>query len=81
LTREQIQERVRKWALQIASDYAGRESLLLLGVLKGAVIFLADLARAIPLDCTFDFLAAVQLRPEHPQHRKRPSHKGHGCGD
>lgn len=58
LTREQIQERVLEMGAAIARDYAG-ESLLLLGVLKGAVIFLADLARAIPLDCSFDFIAAA----------------------
>jgi hypoxanthine phosphoribosyltransferase len=57
LSREQIQQRVTEMAAQIATDFAG-ESLLLLGVLKGSVIFLADLARALPLECSFDFLAA-----------------------
>lgn len=57
LSREQIQQRVTEMAVEIANDFAG-ESLLLLGVLKGSVIFLADLARALPLECSFDFLAA-----------------------
>jgi hypoxanthine phosphoribosyltransferase len=57
LSREQIQKRVAELAAQIAKDYAG-DSLLLLGILKGSVIFLADLARAIPIECSFDFLAA-----------------------
>ena len=41
----------------IGRDFAGQQ-LLLCGVLKGAAIFLADLLRAIPLDCTYDFVAA-----------------------
>ena len=43
-------------AEQITKDYAG-ESIVLIGVLKGAALFLADLARAIDVDCTFDFVA------------------------
>ncbi|MBI2677433.1 MAG: hypoxanthine phosphoribosyltransferase [Candidatus Koribacter versatilis] len=53
---EQIQQRVRELAAQIAADFRG-EPLVLLGVLKGACIFLADLARNVQLDCSFDFLA------------------------
>jgi hypoxanthine phosphoribosyltransferase len=41
---------------QITRDFAG-ESVVLIGVLKGATIFLADLAREINLDATFDFMA------------------------
>lgn len=41
---------------QIDHDYAG-QSVLLLGVLKGAAVFLADLSRSISVDCTFDFVA------------------------
>ncbi len=47
---------VRKIGAQITSDYAGRQPLLL-GVLKGAVVFLADLMRAIDLPTEIDFLA------------------------
>lgn len=56
ITRDTIQARVAELGAQIGRDYAGK-TLLLLGVLKGAAIFLADLARAIPLDCAFDFLS------------------------
>ncbi len=56
LTRDQIHARVQQLGAQISRDFAG-ESLLLIGVLKGAAIFLADLARAIALDCTFDFIS------------------------
>src|SRR5437868_4161311 len=55
-SREQIQKRVREIAAQISADFHG-EPVVLLGVLKGACIFLADLARNIELDCSFDFLA------------------------
>lgn len=55
-TKEQIAERTRQIGAQITADYAG-QSIVLIGVLKGAAIFLADLARAIDVDNTFDFVA------------------------
>src|SRR6195952_2957216 len=55
-SREQIAERVAAIGQQITEDYAG-QSIVLIGVLKGAAIFLADLARSIDLDNTFDFVA------------------------
>jgi hypoxanthine phosphoribosyltransferase len=56
IDRDTIQARVGEMGAQIGRDYGGGP-LVLLGVLKGAAFFLADLARAIPRDCTFDFLA------------------------
>jgi len=53
---EQIAERVKAIGAQISEEYAG-QSVVLIGVLKGAAIFLADLARAITVDNTFDFVA------------------------
>jgi hypoxanthine phosphoribosyltransferase len=55
-TQEQIAERVRAIGAQISADYAD-DSIVLIGVLKGAAIFLADLARAITVSNTFDFVA------------------------
>jgi hypoxanthine phosphoribosyltransferase len=55
-TNEAIQERVRAIGLEIDRDFAGQR-IVLVGVLKGAAIFLADLARNINVDCTFDFVA------------------------
>lgn len=55
-SREQIAKRVAEMGAQITRDFAG-ESVVLIGVLKGATIFLADLAREINLDATFDFMA------------------------
>jgi hypoxanthine phosphoribosyltransferase len=52
----QIADRVREIGEQISGDYAG-ESIVLIGVLKGAAIFLSDLARAITVNNTFDFVS------------------------
>jgi hypoxanthine phosphoribosyltransferase len=51
-----LQARVRELGREISADYVGRE-LLLLGVLKGAVFFMADLMRAITVPCEIDFMA------------------------
>src|ERR1700751_5736047 len=53
---ERLQTRVAELAAQIDADYAGRE-LLLVGVLKGAVMVMADLARAIRLPVQMDWMA------------------------
>ncbi len=55
-SQSEIADRVRQIGQEISADYAG-ESVVLIGVLKGAAIFLADLARAITVDNTFDFVA------------------------
>ncbi len=56
LSRDQIRQRVQEMGEQITRDYAG-QSIILVGVLKGATIFLSDLARSTDLDATFDFIA------------------------
>ena len=53
---ERIVERVGELGRQVSEDFAG-EQVLLIGVLKGAAFFLADLAREITVDATFDFIA------------------------
>lgn len=55
-SRDQLAQRVRAIGQQISADYAGRP-IVLIGVLKGAAIFLSDLARSITVDNTFDFVA------------------------
>lgn len=55
-TEEQIGERVNELAAQIARDYEGKD-LLLVGVLKGAVMIMADLARALDRHVTMDWMA------------------------
>ncbi len=56
ITPERLQERVAQLAAQIDADYAGRD-LLLVVVLKGAVMVLADLARAMHLPVEMDWMA------------------------
>ena len=54
-SRQQIAQRVAEMGAQITRDFVG-EPVILVGVLKGAAIFLSDLARQIQLDATFDFI-------------------------
>jgi hypoxanthine phosphoribosyltransferase len=56
ISHARIQKKIRQLALEIRNDFPD-EPLLLVGVLKGAVMFLADLARQIPGEVTFDFIA------------------------
>jgi hypoxanthine phosphoribosyltransferase len=53
---EELQSRVVELGREVTHDYAGR-GLLLVGVLKGAFMFMSDLARAIRLPVEFDFMA------------------------
>ncbi|HEY7457038.1 MAG TPA: hypoxanthine phosphoribosyltransferase [Solirubrobacterales bacterium] len=53
---EDLQRRVAELGREISADYAGRE-LFMVGVLKGAVIFLADLMRRLEVPCEIDFMA------------------------
>ena len=55
ISREQIARRVVEMGAEITRDFAGR-SVIFVGVLKGAAIFLSDLAREVRLDATFDFI-------------------------
>src|SRR2546423_7038748 len=56
VTEDELQGRVAALGRQITADYAGRPPLLV-GVLKGAFMFMSDLARAIDLPVEFDFMA------------------------
>ncbi|MFP5577921.1 MAG: hypoxanthine phosphoribosyltransferase [Acidimicrobiia bacterium] len=56
LSDEQIRERIVELGAEIARDYAGRDPILV-AVLKGAFIFMADLARAVQIPLEVDFMA------------------------
>ena len=56
ITSEEIGARVRELGQQITNDYAGQD-ILMIGVLRGAVIFMSDLARAIKRPIDIDFMA------------------------
>lgn len=62
ITAEALRQRVAELGAAITHDYAGRD-LVLVGVLKGVFIFMADLIRAIHLPISVDFLAISQYRP------------------
>jgi hypoxanthine phosphoribosyltransferase len=71
ISREDVARRVKELGAQITKDYAG-QSVNLVGVLKGAAIFLADLARQVDLDATFDFIGVSSYgnRPSPTQELK-----------
>lgn len=56
VSRERLQARVREMAAEVSTDYAGRD-ILVIGVLKGAVFFTADLVREMSIPCEMDFMA------------------------
>lgn len=57
LTEAEIQRRVAELAEAISADYAGEDELILVGVLKGAFIFLADLSRRLTIPRAIEFMA------------------------
>ena len=56
LSEEQIRDIVSRLGRQISEDYKGRK-LLMVSVLKGSVVFMADLMRAITIPCGIDFMS------------------------
>lgn len=56
ISEEELKEICKNLGAQISKDYAGK-NLLLVSVLKGAVVFLADLLREITCDCEIDFMS------------------------
>jgi hypoxanthine phosphoribosyltransferase len=71
ISRQDIAKRVSELGMQITKDFAG-QSVNLVGVLKGAAIFLSDLARQVSLDATFDFIGVSSYgnRPSPTQELK-----------
>jgi hypoxanthine phosphoribosyltransferase len=57
-SRDQIARRVRELAAVISADYAGRD-LVLIGILRGAFVFLADLVRQLTIPVVVDFVGAA----------------------
>lgn len=53
---DELRDRVRQMGAKISNDYSGKE-LILIGVLKGSVIFMADLLKEITIPCKMDFMA------------------------
>lgn len=60
VTEQQLRDKIAELAKQVGADYADQEpgaDLLLVGVLKGAVMFMTDLARALPMPTQLEFMA------------------------
>jgi hypoxanthine phosphoribosyltransferase len=53
---DDLQRRVRELGVEISADYEGKD-LIMIGVLKGAVLFMADLMRELEVPCEVDFMA------------------------
>jgi hypoxanthine phosphoribosyltransferase len=62
LTQEQLQHRISQLGAEISRDYAGKD-LVMIGVLKGVLFFMADLLRAITIPAAVDFLAISRYGP------------------
>jgi hypoxanthine phosphoribosyltransferase len=77
LSRETIAQRVAEMGEEIARDFRG-QSIIFVGVLKGAAVFLSDLARQVPLDSTFDFIG-VSSYGNRPTAKEDPA--GHAAWD
>ena len=58
---EEIAERVQELGVQITAEYSGKE-LVLVGVLKGSCVFMADLMRVIDLPLTIDFMSVSSYK-------------------
>ena len=76
---EQLKARIGELAAQIDADYAGRD-LLLIGVLKGAVMVMADLARAMHLPVRDGLDGGLVLRLGHQVLGRGPDPQGPGHG-
>jgi hypoxanthine phosphoribosyltransferase len=63
VTADELQRRVRELAAEISGDYEGRD-LVLIGILKGAVLFLGDLMRHLEIPCEIDFMAVSSYGSE-----------------
>lgn len=62
ITQEQMRNRVKELGRQITADYQQEKDLVLIGILKGAFAFYADLVRAIRLPLRVDFLVVTSYR-------------------
>jgi hypoxanthine phosphoribosyltransferase len=62
ISREEIDRRIAELARRIDEDYAGVDELVLVGILKGAFIFLADLSRALKIPRRIEFMALSSYR-------------------
>ena len=65
ITQEAMRARIRELGKQISQDYQGKD-LVVVGVLKGAYVFFADLVRVIQLPIEIDFIIATGTKKTEP---------------
>ncbi|MDA3851122.1 MAG: hypoxanthine phosphoribosyltransferase [Spirochaetaceae bacterium] len=75
LSREVIAEKVKELGKQIEKDYHNAEDIILVGLLRGSTIFLADLVREIKLDAKLDFMVASSYGNSMDSSREVKIHK------
>ena len=56
-TEQQLKQRVAELGAEISRDYADKDNIIVVGILRGSYIFMADLTRCITLPCQVDFMA------------------------
>ncbi len=64
VTEEQLKQRTLELGAQISKDYEGK-NLLLVSILKGAVVFMADIMRAVTIPCSIDFMVVSSYGSEN----------------
>lgn len=64
VTEEQLREKTLELGAQISKDYAGQD-LVLVSILKGAVVFMADIMRAVTIPCAIDFMIVSSYGSEN----------------
>ena len=78
VSEDALKAKVNELGTQISRDYAGKD-LLLVSILKGSVVFMADLMRAVQIPCAIDFMVVFQLRRcQHVLHGPCQDHQGPG---
>ncbi len=57
VSEEELKSKVEELGKKITEDYKGSKKLILVGILRGSVVFMSDLMRNIKVDCTIDFMS------------------------
>lgn len=70
-----LQAKIKEVGAQISKEYDGKP-LLLVSILNGAFVFMADLCRAITIPCETAFMCAKSLLQRHGFHRRCKNHDG-----
>ncbi len=70
ISEKEVKSRVKELGLEIEKDYKGKGDIILVGLLRGSVVFLADLAREINLEAKIDFMVVSSYGNEMESSRE-----------